>query len=262
MDPKKINLNAPAFGADSQTIKDVEADDNTSEEVQSEEKEVEKEEVQQESSEEDESKVPYSRFKKFHDEAKELRQRVAELEALKGNDDESKSADKVEDDMPASWVKLYGDSDASKEAWQIQKDLNAELVRKAREEAVETIRSEKSREIERVNENVQVIDEGFEDLSALVGRDLTEKEQSAILDIVDDYTPKDEEGNYAGAILSFEKAWEIYELKNEAKQSSKRQSRNSVASLTGSQTQGETSIKGEKDNNFNPLDWNAYKQRL
>ncbi len=49
---------------------------------------------------------------------------------------------------------------------------------------------------------------------------------------------------------------EIYELKNEAKKAPKKQSRDNVAALSSSQTQGEPTIEAEKDKNFNPS-WGA-----
>jgi hypothetical protein len=65
----------------------------------------------------------------------------------------------------------------------------------------------------RLKENVSEIDERLEDLVEYLGRELTEDETSAILDIVDEYTPKDKDGNYLVELLPFEYAWEIYEAK-------------------------------------------------
>ena len=44
---------------------------------------------------------------------------------------------------------------------------------------------------------------------------MTEEEEIAILEIVDEYTPKDKDGDYLVSLLPFEYAWEIYENKNE-----------------------------------------------
>jgi hypothetical protein len=64
-------------------------------------------------------------------------------------------------------------------------------------------------------ENVEIIDERLRYLGTLVvGKDLTEEEQMAILDIVDEYTPKDKDGNYLCSLLPFDYAWEIYQIKN------------------------------------------------
>jgi hypothetical protein len=68
----------------------------------------------------------------------------------------------------------------------------------------------------RVKDNVATIDESLEDLEAEIGRELTEDETSAILDIVDEYTPKNDEGNYLVGLLPFDYAWQIYRAKNES----------------------------------------------
>ena len=65
----------------------------------------------------------------------------------------------------------------------------------------------------RVKDNLAIIDELLEDLEEDSGRELTEHETSAILDIVDEYTPKDDKGNYIVELLPFDYAWEIYEAK-------------------------------------------------
>ena len=69
-------------------------------------------------------------------------------------------------------------------------------------------------EDQRVKNNIEIIDQRFSDLGEMIGRELTEEEESAILDIVDDYTPKNKEGNYLCSLLPFDYAWEIYEAKN------------------------------------------------
>ena len=65
-----------------------------------------------------------------------------------------------------------------------------------------------------LEENLATIDERFAELAELVGRMLTDEEGSAILDIVDELTPKKPDGNYLCALLPFDYAWEVYETKN------------------------------------------------
>jgi hypothetical protein len=62
--------------------------------------------------------------------------------------------------------------------------------------------------------NIAIIDEHLRYLAMDVGRDLTEEEQMAILDIVDEYTPKAKDGNYLCPLLPFDYAWKIYRIKN------------------------------------------------
>ena len=61
-----------------------------------------------------------------------------------------------------------------------------------------------------VEKNIAYIDSCLEELSLLIGRNLTEEEQSGVLDIVDEYTPKDNDGNYLYSLLPFDYAWQIY----------------------------------------------------
>lgn len=257
---KKFDLNAPAFGAGAEMVKAADAEETPEVKVVEPEKEPE---IVPVVTPEEESKVPYSRFKKFHDRALEAEEEAAkwreEAESLRERPAERLA---VSDDLPPQWVKLYGDSDASKDAWAIQKQFNDDIRAQAKQDAIEALRNERQEEVSKVENNVAQIDESFEDLSAFVGRDLTDAEQSALLDIVDDYTPKDRNGNYAGELLPFDKAWEIYELKNAVNKAPKVQSRNTVANLLGNQTQGESVAKDEQNKNFNPLDWNAYKSRI
>ncbi len=165
-------------------------------------------------------------------------------------------------ELPDYWREMYGDSDAAKKAWKIQQQQNEEITSEAREEALRAVREEQQLETVRTTENMETIDNSFESLSEFVGRDLTAKEQSAILDIVDEFMPKDENGNYAGPLIPFEKAWEYYEVKNQISKAPTQKSRDTVASLNGSRSEGDTNVAVDKDKSFNPFDWNSYKRRL
>lgn len=63
-----------------------------------------------------------------------------------------------------------------------------------------------------VQESEAEIDMRLEDLEKFIGRKLTSDEQFAILDIVDEKSPKDDEG-YIIDYLSFDYAWEIYQTR-------------------------------------------------
>lgn len=71
------------------------------------------------------------------------------------------------------------------------------------------------RELEdrRVEKNIEIIDENLKYLAEYVGRELTDYEENFILDIIDEYTPKDANGNYLIDILPLDYAWEIYQAK-------------------------------------------------
>lgn len=264
MDATRIDLNAPAFGLGAQKPEDLEIKTEEAAVQPSVEEptvEVREEEEVAETSEE-ETKVPYSRFKKYHNLAAE---KEKEAEYWRGIAEGIKPAATVElsNDVPSYWLELYGDSDASKNAWKFQQEQNERLKAEAKDEAIQAVRAAQSEEVVRTAENEDALDEHLEDVSVIAGRNLTEKEQSEILDIVDDYTPKDAEGNYVGAIIAPDKAWEIYELKQQALNGPKKKSRDVVASLTGSQSQGQPEgDKQEQDKNWNPFDWNSWQKRL
>ena len=265
LDTSKIDLTKPAFGQGSQKLEDLvnEASKANSEEEKVETK-VEEKEEEEVVEPVGETKVPYSRFKNVNEarreaeaEAEKWRARAEELEQRK-----YESAKEITDEMPSDWKELYGDSEASEKAWKIQQKREQAIEQRAYEAGQRGASELKQVETQRINENLSVIDENFEDLTAIIGRDLTEKEQSAILDIVDTYTAKDEEGNYAGAVMPFDKAWEIYELKQNSGKAQTRKSRDNVASLSSTNTQGEPDIKEEQAKNFNPLNWSAWRNRI
>lgn len=69
----------------------------------------------------------------------------------------------------------------------------------------------------KILKNVAEIDKNFATLAGHIGRPLTDDEQGAILDIVNEFMPKDEKGGYYWPLISFEKAWEVYELRKQVK---------------------------------------------
>lgn len=259
----KIDFNAPAFGPNaSKFTKEEESTADTPTVVPQAEEEVEKKVEAEPSLVEDEQKVPYSRFSKIHREKIEA-ERVAQeyqekYEELSRRPQTSSKQEPEIGNLPSWWTKLYGDNEPSREAYKFELERQSIIKEEARKEAVEAVRNERVNEVRQVNENVSDIDSRLEDLSAsIVGRDLTDNEQAALLEIVDDYTPKDRDGNYAGELLPFDKAWEIYEMKKNQSSSARNKSRNAVTSLTSTRSNGEdVSNRSERDKNFNPLNWN------
>lgn len=263
LDKTKFDPNAPAFGASAQKLEDLINDAHAQSSVE------EPQEVREEVSDDidtsvEENKVPYSRFKKFHDkaleaeqEAEKWRQRAEELENSRARSNTNDT-----NEMPSYWKELYGDSEVSQRAWQIQEQREQDIERRAYEAGQRGAEELEHKQQQRIEGNVATIDDNFDNLSDYVGRELTAKEQSAILDIVDDFTPKDEYGRYAGPLIPFEKAWEMYELKNNSTKTATRQSRDTVASISGAQSSGNTDIQTEKDKGWNPLARGTWRNRL
>lgn len=257
MDKTKIDLNAPAFGQGAQKLEDLTSNSSVEESTH-------KEVVAEEESSVEETKVPYSRFKKFHDEARQARQEAEEwrnkAEQLERRPTRYDNENSTE--MPSYWKELYGDSDASKKGWIVQQKREEEIEQRAYEAGQRGAQELETIQRERIDSNVETIDENFEMLEDFVGRNLTTKEQSSILDIVDDYTAKDRNGNYEGAIMPFDKAWEIYELKQNSGKSSQRKDRDAVALLSSASSQGDTSSNEEQNKTWNPLARGTWRNRL
>lgn len=262
MDMSKVDLNAPAFGPGSQSISEEQAaatPEAEAEEVVTPVAPVATTEEEQVAPVE-ENAVPYSRFKKFHDESKFFQQE-AETWKQRAEQLAQSQTPAPQTNVPDWWVKLYGDSPESAEAWGIQNQANEQLKAEAREEAIKALSEQQMNEEQRVDTNLDYIDDNLASLQDTLGRVLTPKEESAVLDIVDDYTPKDDDGNYLGPLIPFDKAWEIYELKTKAIKAPVNQARDSVAALSGAGSQGD-SATADKDKEFNPLDWNAWRKKI
>lgn len=267
IDKSKVDLTKPAFGPEAQTIAEVSAEKPQEETLkpkedteESKEKETVAEEVPDEK-----PRVTYSRFQNVHKRALDAEREAAEWKAKAEQLEQAphKRYEEPSDAPDNEWVKLFGDTPESKEAWKIQQQREERLLSQAEERALVRLAQKQQEEQVKARENLTAIDEHLEEVSAFAGRDLTEKEQSAVLDIIDDYTPKDASGNYLGAMISPDKAWEIYEMKHERANASKKQSRDNVASLSGANSQGEASLdKAEQDKNFNPLDWNSWMKKV
>ena len=260
MDLDKVDLNAPAFGSKAQMVEAPSVE---------EQKPAEETNIEQGSGEDtsvEENKVPYSRFRNVslarreaEKEAAEWRARVEELERERPTRRESTSTG-----TPDWWKKLYGDNDQTKEAYEIWQQNQPQFdPNQVRQEAIKAWREEQEREEQSTQENLQTLDEHLEEISSLAGHDLTENEESAVLDIIDEYTPKDRNGRYAGSLIEPDKAWEIYQLKNNSASASRRQSRDQVAGLTSSKSNGETSLDAaERDKNFVPQAWGQWRNRF
>lgn len=249
MEKQKIDLNAPAFGANAQKIEVAISEPVDEPIVKTEEPVIEQQ-------------VPYSRFKKYHDEAKQAREEAEryrqEAEELRNRPEPVQ----YNQELPEQWKKLYGDDEKSKDAWKLQQELQREMREDAVREAREAVRNERYEEVQRTEANVEVIDQNFEELGDFVGRDLTEAEQSSVLDAVDYLTPKDRYGNYAGPLVPFDAAWDYVQAKAGTTRKTQTQSRNQVAAASGAQSQGEPSSEQlEADKAWNPS-WGAVGEAI
>lgn len=78
------------------------------------------------------------------------------------------------------------------------------------------IQEHRIKEEQRIAENIRFLEEQMDLLSEKIGRPLTEDEEESVLDIVDQYTPQDKDGNYLYPIIPFDYAWTIYLIDHES----------------------------------------------
>lgn len=214
----------------------------------------------------DKPRIPYSRFenvsrarREAEAEAEKWRQRALELE-------EARFTRPVQDtDVPAYWLELYGDTEQTRKAYSVwQKGQESELRRVeqlAEQKALEAVERQQKQQTEAYEQNLSTIEDGLTSLEEKIGRVLTEKEEDALLSIVDEYTPQ-EDGQYLGALLPFEKAWEIYELKTKASKEPSKKSRDNVATIISAGSNSLHSDQAERDKQFRPGVWGQWVNRL
>lgn len=191
--------------------------------------------------EDSEQKVPYSRFKKKVDEVNEYGSKIKYLEDKL--EELSNAKTKIQEEtpqMPSEWVELYGNSEASAKAWNVQVKLDM----KREEASIERMLSMAQRQEEEAQkalvQNEEIIDDTLAELQQSRGIKLTQKMEDSILDIVDEFSPVGSDGKYI-SLFPFDKALEIYELRQGTKVRSTQNARTQIANLTGNTQAGDVS---------------------
>ncbi len=267
-----IDMDAPAFGASAAKTEDT-SETTTADVSQTESGESREQGTSAQESVVEEQRVPYSRFSKMRELAREAEARAEEAEAREARYLESmrsreergvshETTSQYKGDLPGFWVKLYGDSEASREAYAYELQRQGQIREEARREAIEAVRDQSQTERRVIAANENEIDNRLDDLGSYLGRDLSPKEEDKLLDIIDEYTPKDADGMYAGDLISFDKAWEIYEMREGQSAAAGSRSRRQATALTSSRSEGEPSGGEREKSDFNPMDWNAYRRRI
>lgn len=244
-------------------LDDVSVEDSFNEHAEVEEEveePVEVEEKVSESTEEDsvadKARVPYSRFETVNERAIRAEERLAVLEEQAKSSGRAESTEEIS--IPDEWVELYGDSDAAKRAYELQ----VKSLERMREEStikildeIEKNQAYKQQETER---NVEAIDNSLKEFQEEKGIKFTEADESSILDIQDEWTPKDEKGNYVVPLISVEKAYEILTLRQAGAKADKVIARRKVVSITSSGNEGE----GSSPSNYDAKAWGSWQDKL
>lgn len=265
IDLSNVNLDGPAFPNQGEVIAPTEGSQPT--------KEIETErkgEVPPTSGGEPlvEQRVPYSRLQEAVEARREAERRAeeleAEIEARKYREPSRESPREVSGDLPMWWVKMYGDNENARAAFSYWEQGQQSVKEDARREALEAVRAEREFESKSLVTNERLIDDRLEDFSNRLGRSLSSTEEDELLSIVDEYTPTDSTGNYAGDLLSFEKAWDIKQMRQSQEGNRRSSARRAPTELTSSRTESESTDLGRQDRDakWNPLDWNSYTKRI
>jgi len=241
-------------------------DEHVSEEEETEDESVEEEQgtvsgsTDKEPAEpvEEVGRIPYSRFEKVNEEKIRALARLEILEKQLENSSNNSSSQEITPDE--DWIKLWGDSPEAKEAYLIdQKRKERERI-EITEQILKDIDSKQTAKQTELQENLNYIEENIASLEETLGRKLSESEESAILDIQDEWTPKDDKGNYIVPLISADKAYEIYTLRQSSAKAEKTLARRKVVSITGSGSDGES--LGSNSENYDANTWGSWRNKL
>lgn len=203
---------------------------------------------------EEEARVPKSRFLTMHSRAVEAEKLLAQERAERAQQTYEAPQTAVATELPDYWVEMFGDSDASMKAFEAEQARLSTIEEKAAERAFERLSNREKEEAARTQEIVSSFDQAFEELGIVQDHEFTDDEQVAILDIVEQYSPKDKDGNLVrDFLLPLDKAYDIYSVRSEAKTSATRQARGAVAALTGARSEG--SSGGSAQGQWQPGQW-------
>ncbi len=219
-------------------------------------------ETESEPEKEEEEKVPKSRFltvsKRAIDAERALRQFQAEQETRPEPTPISDDAD-----LKKFYTETFGDTELAEKLYKNELARLSSIEEKAAERAYERLSQREQVEAQIIDQRVESFDHAFEELALESGKDsFTDEEQVAMLDIVEEYSPKDRDGKLLGEyLLPLDKAYEIYQLQQEPVEKPKNTQRNAVAALTGARSEGTPS--GSNDAEWQPGQdrrwWNKVK---
>lgn len=187
----------------------------------------------------EEDKVPKSRFLTVSQRAIDAEKLNRQYEAERAVQTEVKPA--YDDaDLKKFYTETFGETEIAEKLYQNELARLTSIEEKAAERAFERFSKLNEEQEKVVNERVSSFDRAFEELAVQEGKtDFTDEEQVAMLDIVENYSPKDKDGRLIGEfLLPLDKAYEIYKVTNDPISQAKRTERNQVASLTGASSQG------------------------
>lgn len=198
----------------------------------------------------EEEKVPKSRFLTMHERAVNAEKRATQLEAERSTysarQEPVKPAD--DEDLKKFYLETFGDTPTAQKLYENELARLSSIENRAAERAYERILGREKEDAEIIDRRVASIDSAFEELSVVEGKEFSDDEQVALLDIVEEYSPKDKDGKLIGEyLLPLDRALEIYKMKSEPIVIAKKTQRNAVASLSGAKSEGTPSDASDAD---------------
>lgn len=187
----------------------------------------------------EEDKVPKSRFLTVSQRAIDAEKRLREYEAERATQTEVKPA--YDDaDLKKFYTETFGETELAEKLYQNELVRLTSIEERASERAFERFSKLNEEQTSVINERVSSFDRAFEELAIQEGKtEFTDDEQVAMLDIVENYSPKDKDGKLIGEyLLPLDKAYEIYKVQTDPITQAKKNERNSVAALNGARSEG------------------------
>lgn len=186
----------------------------------------------------EEDKVPKSRFLTMSKRAIEAEKALRQFEAEREYAPEPVQPLADDADLKKFYTTTFGDTEAAEKLYQAELARLSAIEERATDRAYERLSQREQVEQRVIEDRVSSMDSAFEELSVVAGKDLSDDEQVAILDIVEKYSPKDRNGKIPEEyLMSLDDAYEIYQMQSEAAKPN-RSSRNAIAALSGARSQG------------------------
>lgn len=170
----------------------------------------------------DEARIPYSRFETVHERAIRAE---AELELLKQQQAEARNAHQEdENEPPSSWLDLYGDNDESRDAY--RKAL--EIDRQRADRVYQDVQSRLQAEQNQSQAKLENLNNKFTQAEEQLGKEFSEEELIGVMGVMEEFTPKDAQGNFLSELIDPVKAYEIYQMRHKTTDNSRSQARKQV----------------------------------
>lgn len=208
----------------------------------------------------EEEKVPKSRFLTMHQRAVEAEKALRQFEAERETTPEPVKPIADDADLKKFYTSTFGETEIAEKLYQAELARLTAIEERVERRAYERLGEREQVEARTIEARVSSMDSAFEELSVVTGKDFSDDEQVALLDIVEKYSPKDRNGKIPEEyLMSLDDAYEIFQMQSEASKPNRSQ-RNAVAALSGARSEGASSIASDAD--WKPGQRGRYESKL